>query len=163
MSTLLVRGLSGDSKPEGLFPSFRATTSRVPTYLAGPQLGPALTTHLLPAWLDCCVCDSHRWEWYPPCLHPFLPSRDPALLTSYVCSTLSLMDPWQRRPQPFAQGGVELKPVVLLVSLISFTPLHHPSVLEHEAPGWVCAASGEITLCMPLFPSGLWILPALRG
>lgn len=100
VSTLLVRGLSGDSKPEGLFPSFRATTSRVPTYLAGPQLSPALTTHLLPAWLDCCVCDSHRWEWHLPCLHPFFPSRDPALLTSCVCSTLSLMDPRQRRLQP---------------------------------------------------------------
>lgn len=92
VSTLLVRGLSGDSKPEGLFPSFRATTSRVPTYLAGPQLGPALTTHLLPAWLDCCACDSHRWEWHLPCLHPFLPSRDPALLTSCVCLFHSVAD-----------------------------------------------------------------------
>lgn len=137
--------------------------SRVPTYLAWPQVGPALTTYLLPAWLDCCVCDSHRWEWQLPCLHPFLPSWDPALLRSYVCSTLSLMDPRRQRPQPFAQGGVELNPLALLVPFISFTHLYHPSVLEHEAPGWVCAASEEIALCMLPFPSGLWILPALSG
>lgn len=160
VSTLLVRGLSGDSKPEGLFPSFRATTSRVPTYLAGPQLSPALTTHLLPAWLDCCVCDSHRWEWHLPCLHPFLPSRDPALLTSCVCSTLSLMDPRPRRPQPST-------PACRICSgRCGAEPSGPPrfSHLLHTSPPSFCPGTGSsrLGLCSKWRNSPLHLPPPVR-
>lgn len=95
VSTPLVRGLSGDSKPDRLFPPRRAATSRVPTHLAGPQLCPALTTCLLPGQLYCCVCDSQGWEGHLPCLPPSLP---PLLgsCSSNVCSTWVLMDSQQR-------------------------------------------------------------------